>query len=160
MRSSIFIAAVFCCAQSCPAPCNPMDCSLAGSSIYGVSQARILQWWHVGSSSLTRDHTQASYTHNALLATGPTGKFQQSLIFFIKEHSRTVVRACKVLITRTSIYQASSSPSSDLNIWYILFHSTLKPWKLDTVLVNFQIFSAIELSWSKPWLWILKTILY
>lgn len=57
-------------------------------------------------------------------------------------HSRTVVRACKVLITRTSIYQASTSPSSDLNIWYILFYSTLKPWKLDTILLNLQIFST------------------
>ena len=30
--------------QSCPNLCNPMDCSLPGSSVYGVSQARILEW--------------------------------------------------------------------------------------------------------------------
>ena len=29
-------------AQLCPTLCNPMDCSLPGSSVYGVSQARIL----------------------------------------------------------------------------------------------------------------------
>ena len=28
-------------APSCPALCNPMDCSLSGSSVYGISQARI-----------------------------------------------------------------------------------------------------------------------
>ena len=31
-------------AQLCPTSCNPMDCSLSGSSIYGISQARILEW--------------------------------------------------------------------------------------------------------------------
>ena len=31
-------------AQSCPTLCNPMDCSPAGSSVHGISQARILAW--------------------------------------------------------------------------------------------------------------------
>ena len=31
-------------AQSCPTLCDPMDCSLPGSSICGIFQARILQW--------------------------------------------------------------------------------------------------------------------
>ena len=31
-------------AQSCPTLCNPMDCSLAGSSVHGISQTRILEW--------------------------------------------------------------------------------------------------------------------
>ena len=31
-------------AQSCPTLCNPMDCSPLGSSIHGISQARILEW--------------------------------------------------------------------------------------------------------------------
>ena len=30
--------------QSCPTPCNPMDCSLPGSSVHGGLQARILEW--------------------------------------------------------------------------------------------------------------------
>ena len=30
--------------QSCPAPCNPMDCGLTGSSVNGTFQARILEW--------------------------------------------------------------------------------------------------------------------
>ena len=25
-------------------PCSPMDCSPAGSSAYGISQARVLEW--------------------------------------------------------------------------------------------------------------------
>ena len=31
-------------AQSCPTLCDPMDCSLPGSSVHGISQARILEW--------------------------------------------------------------------------------------------------------------------
>ena len=31
-------------AQLCPALSNPMDCSPPGSSIYGIFQARILEW--------------------------------------------------------------------------------------------------------------------
>ena len=30
--------------QSCPTPSNPMDCSLPGSSIHGIFQARVLEW--------------------------------------------------------------------------------------------------------------------
>ena len=30
--------------QSCPTLSDPMDCSLPGSSIHGIFQARILEW--------------------------------------------------------------------------------------------------------------------
>ena len=31
-------------AQSCPTLSNPMDCSLPGSSVHGIFQARVLEW--------------------------------------------------------------------------------------------------------------------
>ena len=31
-------------AQSCLTLFDPMDCSLAGSSVHGITQARILEW--------------------------------------------------------------------------------------------------------------------
>ena len=31
-------------AQLCLTPSDPMDCNLAGSSIHGVFQARVLEW--------------------------------------------------------------------------------------------------------------------
>jgi len=31
-------------AQSCPTLSDPMDCSLTGSSIHGIFQARVLEW--------------------------------------------------------------------------------------------------------------------
>ena len=42
----IFFNVNLCCivAKSCPSLCDPMDYSLPGSSVYGISQARILEW--------------------------------------------------------------------------------------------------------------------
>ena len=31
-------------AQSCPTPSDPKDCSLPGSSVHGIFQARVLEW--------------------------------------------------------------------------------------------------------------------
>ena len=31
-------------AQSCPTVCDPMDCTLPGSSVHRILQARILEW--------------------------------------------------------------------------------------------------------------------
>ena len=49
--------------QSCPTLCDPMDCSLPGSSVHGVLQARILEWVAMPSSrgsSQPKDWTQVS----------------------------------------------------------------------------------------------------
>ena len=49
--------------QSCPALCNSMDCSLPGSSIHGIFQARVLKWAVIYSSrgsSRPRDQTRLS----------------------------------------------------------------------------------------------------
>ena len=39
-------------AQSCPTPSDPMDCSLPGSSIHGIFQARVLEWGAIAFSLL------------------------------------------------------------------------------------------------------------
>ena len=38
--------------QSCPTLSDPMDCSLPGSSIHGIFQARVLEWGAVAFSTL------------------------------------------------------------------------------------------------------------
>ena len=40
-------------AQSCPTLCDPMDCSLPGSSIHGSFQARVLEWGAIAFSDIT-----------------------------------------------------------------------------------------------------------
>ena len=51
--------------QLCLTFCDPMDCSLPGSSIHGIFQARILEWFAISfsrGSSWPRDWTQVSCT--------------------------------------------------------------------------------------------------
>ena len=38
-------------AQSCLTPSDPMDCSLPGSSVHGIIQARVLEWGATAFSS-------------------------------------------------------------------------------------------------------------
>ena len=40
-------------AQSCPTLSDPMDCSLPGSSIHGIFQARVLEWGAIAFSCPT-----------------------------------------------------------------------------------------------------------
>ena len=47
--------------QSCPTLCYPMDCSLPGSSVHGIFQARVLEWVAISfsrGSSWPRDWTR------------------------------------------------------------------------------------------------------
>ena len=50
-------------AQLCPVLCDPMDCSLPGSSVHGIFQARVLEWGAIAfstGSSQPRDRTRVS----------------------------------------------------------------------------------------------------
>ena len=50
-------------AQLCPTLCDPVDCSLPGSSVQGILQARILEWVAISfsrESSRPRDRTLVS----------------------------------------------------------------------------------------------------
>ena len=50
--------------QSCPTLCDPVDCSLPGSLVHGILQARILQWVAISfsrGSSWPRDRTWVSH---------------------------------------------------------------------------------------------------
>ena len=40
-------------AQSCPTLRDPMDCSLPGSSVHGIFQARVLEWGAIAFSDDT-----------------------------------------------------------------------------------------------------------
>ena len=50
-------------AQSCPTLCHSMDCSLSGSSVRGIFQARVLEWIAISfsrGSFQPRNRTQVS----------------------------------------------------------------------------------------------------
>ena len=48
-------------AQSCPTLSDPMDCSLPGSSVRGIFQARVLEW---GAIALPGDFTSFLYLNH------------------------------------------------------------------------------------------------
>ena len=71
---------------------DPMDCSLPGSSVHGISQSRILEWLAIfffWGSSWPRDHTHVSCTAGRFFTTKPTGNTLTSMI--------TAATCCTVL---------------------------------------------------------------
>ena len=61
-NSFLFFSFIFC-PQSCQTLCDPMDCSLPGSSLHGILQARVLEWVAISfsrGSSQPRDQTRVS----------------------------------------------------------------------------------------------------
>ena len=83
-------------AQSCLTLCDPMDCSPPGSSVHGISQARILEWFVIPfsrGSSPPRDQTCVSCIADGFFTTAPPGKpFLTLLLLLLSRFSR--VRLC------------------------------------------------------------------
>ena len=68
--------------QSCPTLCDPTDCSPPGSSVYGILQARILQWIAIPfsrGSSQSRDRTQVSCVAGRFFTVWATGKTRKTI---------------------------------------------------------------------------------
>ena len=54
--------------QSCPTLHNPMDCSLPGSSIHGIFQARGLEWGAIAFSANLTSNIQITFSQACLYA--------------------------------------------------------------------------------------------
>ena len=73
-------------AQSCPTLCNPVDCSLPGSSLHGILQARILQWLPFPAPGDLPDPGIEPRTPSLRadsLTSEPPGKPNQTEVFFL-----------------------------------------------------------------------------
>ena len=63
-------------AQSCPTLSNPMDCSLPGSSIHGIFQARVLEWGAIALYQITANLAASSkilFINSVLQVRNPGG---------------------------------------------------------------------------------------
>ena len=61
--------------HSCLNLCDPMDCSLPGSSIHGIFQARVLEWGAFAFSLIAKSYLfSLAFLH-------PTGRIGKSLAF-------------------------------------------------------------------------------
>ena len=72
-------------AQSCPTLCDPRNCSLPGSSVHGIFQARVLEWGAIA-FSITDSSVLKSYITDYFI-------FLCSCIFLIYVPLRTYVHA-------------------------------------------------------------------
>ena len=110
--------------------CKPMDCSPPGSSVHGISQARMLEWVVIsfsrGSSHL-RDWIHISCISRLILYLGTT---REAMPFF------TVVISCK-----TDIFGVSSP--SCFPAWEM--------WKLTKFIAPKLLFQVPHTPWSAPW---------
>ena len=64
-------------AQSCPTLSDPMDCSLPGSSVHGIFQARVLEWGAIAYPPPSKDELRIK--QEATEASAMAGKQQSSL---------------------------------------------------------------------------------
>ena len=70
--------------------CDPMDYSLPGSSVHGISQARILEWAVISSSrasSRPRDQTRVSCIDRRFFTTEPPGKPKLTSCLSFRTHT-------------------------------------------------------------------------
>ena len=68
-------------AQSCPTPSNPMVCSLPGSSVHRIIQARVLEW---GAIAFSGAHAIYHAKHR-----GYKDKNYKDIVSFFNESRRT-----------------------------------------------------------------------
>ena len=57
-------------AQLCPTLSDPMDCSLPGSSVHGIFQARVLEWGAIVFSVLVPEVVKISAVFSYLILRG------------------------------------------------------------------------------------------
>ena len=77
-------------AQLCPTLCNPTDCSLPGSSVRGIHQARILKWVVISFSRRSfppRDRTRVSCIANGLFVSEqPRKPWSQLVLLYFSRY--------------------------------------------------------------------------
>ena len=76
-------------AQSCLTLCDPMGCSLPGSSVHGIFQAIVLEWIAISfsrGSTQPRDRTQISKCWSGFSLISLTSSFTFSLNGMIQTH--------------------------------------------------------------------------
>ena len=98
-------------AQSCPTLCNPMNCSLPGSFVHGILQARILKWVAIPvyrGSSQPKDWTQTSCTEGRFFTVWATREYTSLTVpFFCLYicHGPTLSLETKLLIMTKKFLQ-------------------------------------------------------
>ena len=89
--------------QSCPTVCDPINCSLPGSSVHEISQAKILEWLYISfsrESSWPRSGTWFSCIAGRSFPPEPPGK----KVSWKESIENWVATICYVLLVLTEKY--------------------------------------------------------
>ena len=117
-------------AQSCLTLCDPMDCSLPGSSVHGIFQAIVLEWIAIFFSVVVQ-----SLSHVQFPAIPWTAARQSSLSFTISQSLHKLMSIESVM------------PSHHLILYYFLLH-------LPAIFSSIGVFSnesVLCIRWPKYW---------
>ena len=119
--------------QSCPALCDPMDCSPPGSSVHKIFQARILEWVTISfskGSSQPRDRTRVSCTAGRFFTNWATREAPWDDGHFINKIN---LLNDTELFNNTVNYQTRMCRQCELFLNTVLFlrphTAALQPWK-------------------------------
>ena len=87
-------------AQLCPTLSDPMDCSLRGSSVHGISQARVLEWGAIAFSEhkgwdVTRTSGSTLFACYSRCFLSPTFAFQSPIMKRISFLGVSSKRSCR-----------------------------------------------------------------
>ena len=99
--------------------CNLMDCSLPGSSVHGIFQARVLEWVAISFSRVSsqpRDQTRVSHTAGRRLPSEPPGKHLRTQFSALKSIP-TVVQPSPPSISRTPFIVTNCSVHALTKHW-------------------------------------------
>ena len=107
------------CAQLCPTPCDPMDCSLPGSPVHGIFQARVLEWVAIsfsrGSSHPGIESGSPALQADALPSEPPGKPLCPHLMFILQYPASPVLHLWR--------YSWIPSPMAETEIPFLTFPS-------------------------------------
>ena len=110
-------------AQSCPTLCDPIDCSLPGSSVHGIFQARVLEWVAISYARLYEAQDRMKITQRNInnlrciddaTLMAESKEELKSLLMKLKDENEKV--GLKLTIQKTKI-MASGPAGSELRLW-------------------------------------------
>ena len=86
--------------QSCLTLCDPMDCSLPGSSVHGILQTRIVEWVAMASTGYfpnSEIKSRSPALQADSLLSEPPEKLKYKLLMPISDQIRSVAQSCPTL---------------------------------------------------------------
>ena len=126
----------------CPTLCDPMDCSTPGTSVHGISQARIPEWVAISSSrgsSPLRDWTSVSWIGRWILYQRATWEAPSSLITNGK-------------LFYIVIYKVASLPGVDEISGCPQYHLALSISSTSAILVSLEWYHTVVFIFIPWWL--------